>query len=231
MGFSDEIDISGLLPLNMYGYSKHIFDLYAERSGLLGKIVGLKFFNVFGPNEYHKDDMTSVVFKAFHQIKETGQVKLFQSHLEEYANGEQMRDFVYIKDCVDVMWWLLIHGEVNGLFNLGTGKARSWNDLVGSLFAVLNRPPRIEYIPMPDALRDKYQYLTQADMNRLQRTGCPLRFRALEESVQDYVVHYLLVGNRFLCTTGKSSHQLKQTPQSLDLHADTVTSNPSRMIL
>ncbi len=197
-GFSDAVDFSGLSPLNMYGYSKHLFDLHAERTGLLRKIVGLKFFNVFGPNEYHKGDMASVVFKAFHQIRETGRVQLFRSGREDYADGEQKRDFVYVKDCVDVMWWLLIHGEVNGLFNLGTGEARTWNDLARSLFAALNRPPLIEYIPMPDALRDKYQYLTQASMTQLQRTGCPLIFHSLEESVRDYVVNHLQAQQPFL---------------------------------
>ncbi len=208
-GFSDAVDLSGLSPLNMYGYSKHLFDLYAERTGLLKKIVGLKFFNVFGPNEYHKGDMASVVFKAFHQIEETGHVQLFRSCREDYADGEQKRDFVYIKDCVDVMWWLLIHVEVNGLFNLGTGEARTWNDLARSLFAALNGPPLIGYIPMPDALRDKYQYLTQASMARLRRTGCPLKFHSLEESVRDYVVNHLLARQPFLHSAGIDGREPK----------------------
>jgi len=197
-GFSDEVDLCLLRPLNMYGYSKHLFDLHAERSGLLRKIVGLKFFNVFGPNEYHKGDMASVVFKAFHQIMETGRVKLFKSYREDYTDGEQMRDFVYVKDCVDAMWWLLNHDEVTGLFNLGSGLARSWNHLVRALFTAMGRPLQIDYIDMPEALHESYQYFTQADVDRLRKTGCPLDFRSLEESVRDYVVNYLQTGNHHL---------------------------------
>lgn len=190
-GFSDNSGLTRLRPLNRYGYSKHLFDLHAESKGLAKKIAGLKFFNVFGPNEYHKGEMTSLVFKAFHQIMRTGRVQLFKSHREDYADGEQMRDFIYVKDCLDVMWWLLVHGEANGLFNLGTGLARSWNDLVRAIFAAMNRPVRIEYIAMPEPLRGSYQYFTQAEMGRLRDTGCPLIFRSLEENVRDYVVNYL----------------------------------------
>jgi ADP-L-glycero-D-manno-heptose 6-epimerase len=201
-GFSEEIELSGLRPLNMYGYSKHLFDLYAERSGLLKKITGLKFFNVFGPNEYHKGDMASMVFKAFHQITETGGVKLFKSHLENIADGEQKRDFVYIKDCMDVMWWLLIHKEVTGLFNLGSGKAHSWNDLIRSLFIVMGRQPQIQYVAMPESLQKIYQYFTQASMEGLGKAGCPLHFRSLEAAVQDYVVNHLQAGDPHLRSLG-----------------------------
>jgi ADP-L-glycero-D-manno-heptose 6-epimerase len=197
-GFSEEIELSVLRPLTMYGYSKHLFDLYAERSGLLNKIVGLKFFNVFGPNEYHKGDMASLVYKAFHQITETGRVKLFKSHLEDIADGEQKRDFVYVKDCVDTMWWLLTHGQVTGLFNLGSGKARSWNDLVRALFSVMGRQPQIDYFAMPEALQESYQYFTHASMERLKKAGCPLHFRSLEEAVRDYVVNHLQAGDPHL---------------------------------
>jgi ADP-L-glycero-D-manno-heptose 6-epimerase len=197
-GFSDEMESFRLRPLNMYGYSKLLFDIQAERTGSLQHMVGLKFFNVFGPNEYHKGDMASVVFKAFHQIHETGRVQLFRSYREEYGDGEQLRDFVYIKDCVDVRWWLLNHEEVNGLFNLGTGKARSWNDLIKAIYAALERPPQIEYIPMPDALRDRYQYFTQASMARLRKTGCPLHFHSLEDAVRDYVVNHLQAPSPYL---------------------------------
>lgn len=190
-GFSDETDLYLLHPLNIYGYSKHLFDLYAKRNGLLDKIIGLKYFNVFGPNEYHKGEMASVVFKAFHQIKKTGMVNLFKSHRDDYADGEQMRDFIYVKDCVDVMWWLLMHSNVNGLFNLGTGRARSWNDLANSIFSAMGQEPQINYIDMPMSIRDNYQYFTQAEMDRLRKTGCPLNFIPLEEAVHDYIVNYL----------------------------------------
>jgi len=197
-GFSDATELSRLKPLNIYGYSKHLFDLHAERTGLLARIVGLKFFNVLGPNEYHKGDMVSVAFKAFQQVMETGSVRLFQSHREDVAHGEQRRDFVYVKDCVEVMWWLLTHGEVNGLYNLGTGIARSWNDLVRAVFDSLGLPVKIDYIPMPESLRPKYQYFTRASMERLQATGCPLGFRSLEDAVGDYVKSYLKPGGLHL---------------------------------
>ena len=198
VGFADEVALPLLRPLNCYGYSKHLFDLYAEHSGLLKKITGLKFFNVFGPNEYHKKDMASVVFKAFHQIKKTGRMKLFKSHREGYQDGEQCRDFVYVKDCVDVMWWLLTHESVNGLFNLGTGKARSWNDLAKSLFDAMGYSPRIDYVDMPESLRDNYQYFTQAKVDRLKKTGCPMVFRSLEDAVKDYVLNHLATDNPYI---------------------------------
>jgi len=200
-GFSDRTDLHLLRPLNMYGYSKHIFDLHAKKAGLLDRIVGLKFSNVFGPNEYHKGDMVSVAFKAYHQIMETGEVKLYKSYQEDVMHGERMRDFVYVKDCTRMMWWLLTHSEVNGLFNLGTGRARSWNDLARALFDALELPPQIEYIDMPEAIRGSYQYFTQADGDRLQETGCPLDFRSLEESVRDYVVNNLQKPDPYLSPT------------------------------
>ncbi len=196
-GFSDEADLNSLSPLNIYGYSKHLFDLYARRVGLLDKIAGLKFFNVFGPNEYHKGDMTSLVFKAFHQIKEKGSVNLFKSYRDEYADGQQMRDFIYVKDCVDVMWWLLMYSQANGLFNLGTGRARSWNDLVNAIFKAMGKEPVIRYIDMPANIRVNYQYFTRAEMGRLKNTGCPLHFRSLEEAVQDYVENHLQVDQMY----------------------------------
>jgi ADP-L-glycero-D-manno-heptose 6-epimerase len=197
-GFSDEVELSRLSPLNMYGYSKHLFDLYAERTGLLEQVVGLKFFNVFGPNEYHKGEMTSVVFKAFHQILKKGRGSLFRSCREDYADGEQMRDFIYVKDCVEVMWWLLNHREVKGLFNLGTGRAHTWNSLIKALFTGVERPFQIDYIPMAESLHESYQHSTQASMERLGRTGCPLKFHTIEESVHDYVVNYLLKPDPYL---------------------------------
>ena len=191
-GFSDDHSkINELKPINMYGYSKHLFDLWLLRNKLEGKIAGIKFFNVFGPNEYHKGDMTSVIFKAFYQIKETGKVKLFKSYKPEYKDGGQLRDFVYVKDCIDVMWWLFKNPDVNGIFNLGTGRARTWNDLIKAVFAAMKKKTNIEYIAMPEALRNQYQYFTQAEMKKLKSAGCPVKFSSLEDSVQDYVTKHL----------------------------------------
>jgi ADP-L-glycero-D-manno-heptose 6-epimerase len=191
-GFSDDHKkVNGLKPINMYGYSKQVFDLWALRQKLENKMAGIKFFNVFGPNEYHKGDMSSVIFKAFHQIKETGKVNLFKSYKKEYEDGGQMRDFVYVKDCVNAMWWLLKNPKINGIFNLGTGKARTWNDLIKAVFTAMKKNPNIEYIAMPEALRNQYQYFTQAEMKKLKTAGCPVKFASLEDSVRDYVVNYL----------------------------------------
>ena len=199
LGFSDDHDkIKALKPINMYGYSKQVFDLRVLRESWENRIAGLKFFNVFGPNEYHKGDMASVVFKAFHQIKETGKVKLFKSYHPEYKDGGQMRDFVYIKDCIEVMWWLFNNKDVNGIFNLGTGKARTWNDLIRAVFDAMQLRTNIEYIEMPEALRDQYQYFTEAQMNKLKDAGCPVDFSSLEDSVRDYVVNYLQEDDPYL---------------------------------
>jgi ADP-L-glycero-D-manno-heptose 6-epimerase len=191
-GFSDDHSkISELKPINMYGYSKQVFDLRVLRHSWEDKIAGIKFFNVFGPNEYHKDDMTSVIFKAFNQIKETGKVRLFKSYLLQYPDGGQMRDFVYVKDCIDVLWWLFKNQDVNGIFNLGTGKARTWNDLISAVFAATGTRQKIEYIEMPEPIRNQYQYFTQAEMDKLHSVGCPVSFSSMEDSVRDYVVNYL----------------------------------------
>ncbi len=192
LGFSDDhTKISHLKPINMYGYSKQLFDLWVLKNKLENKIAGIKFFNVFGPNEYHKGDMASVIFKAFHQIKETGKVRLFKSYKKEYSDGGQMRDFVYVKDCLDAMKWLLNNPGANGIFNLGTGKARTWNDLIAAVFAAMGRKTNIQYMEMPESLRDQYQYFTEAEMNKLKSAGCPVKFSSLEDSVRDYVVNYL----------------------------------------
>jgi ADP-L-glycero-D-manno-heptose 6-epimerase len=191
-GFDDDHSkISKLKPINMYGYSKQLFDLWVLKNKLENKIAGIKFFNVFGPNEYHKEDMTSVIFKAFRQIKETGKVRLFKSYKKEYPDGGQMRDFVYVKDCIDAMWWLFNNQKVNGIYNLGTGKARTWNDLIKAVFAAMGRKTNIQYIEMPESLRDQYQYFTEAQMNKLKAAGCPVEFSSLEDSVRDYIVNYL----------------------------------------
>jgi ADP-L-glycero-D-manno-heptose 6-epimerase len=191
-GFSDEDAVTETLrPINMYGYSKQLFDLWVLRQQVETRCAGIKFFNVFGPNEYHKGDMTSVVFKAFHQIRETGTVRLFKSYKPEYGDGEQRRDFVYIKDCVEVLWWLLEHPEANGIFNLGTARSRTWNDLIQAVFSAMNRESRIEYFDMPPEVRDQYQYFTEAKMDKLRSAGCPATFRPLEEAVRDYVANHL----------------------------------------
>ena len=191
-GFSDDDEVTKeLVPINIYGYSKHLFDLWVLRNGAQHKIAGLKFFNVFGPNEYHKGEMASLVFKAHNQIKERGCVRLFKSYHPEYAHGAQKRDFIYVKDCVEVLWWLFTHREINGIFNVGTGKARTWNDLIKAVFSSLGREAIIEYIDMPAEIRSQYQYFTEAKMDKLARVGCPLNFYSLEEAVYDYVVNYL----------------------------------------
>jgi ADP-L-glycero-D-manno-heptose 6-epimerase len=199
MGFSDEDgDTPGLKPLNIYGYSKHIFDLWTMRNNVLNKMAGIKFFNVFGPNEYHKEDMVSMVFRAFHQILKEGKVKLFKSYIDEYKDGEQMRDFVYIKDCVEIIWWFMQNKNVNGIFNLGAGKARKWNELVKAIYSAMGIKPKIEYIDMPESIRDRYQYFTQAKMQKLERAGCTFKFMSLEDAVNDYVLGYLLKNNSCL---------------------------------
>ncbi|MBW2611383.1 MAG: ADP-glyceromanno-heptose 6-epimerase [Deltaproteobacteria bacterium] len=191
-GFSDRLEsMQHLKPLNMYGYSKQLFDLWALRTGALKKIASLKFFNVYGPNEFHKDDMCSMVYRGFNQIRETGLLRLFKSYRPEYENGGQRRDFVYVKDCVEVVWWLLNHPEANGGFNIGTGKDRSWNDLAAALFKAMDKEINIEYIDMPDPLKDRYQYYTRAEMEKLTEAGCPVSFTSLEAAVTDYVRNYL----------------------------------------
>jgi ADP-L-glycero-D-manno-heptose 6-epimerase len=175
----------------MYGYSKHMFDLWALKTGALKKIVGLKYFNVFGPYEDHKGDMKSVVAKSYRQIRDTGKVQLFKSCAPEYADGEQMRDFVYVKDAVDVTLSFLENRSTGGLFNCGTGKARSWKDLATAVFHALNVPVQIDYVEMPESLRGKYQNFTQADMGKLHAAGYTKPFHSLEDAVTDYVETYL----------------------------------------
>jgi ADP-L-glycero-D-manno-heptose 6-epimerase len=191
-GFEDdEENIETLCPLNMYGYSKHAFDLWARRTGLLSKIVGLKYFNVFGPNEYHKDHMRSFIVKAFEQINAEGTVRLFKSHEGDYADGEQVRDFVYIKDAADMTLFFLDNPHLSGLYNVGTGEARTWNDLVIAVFVAMGKKPNIEYIDMPDSIRNQYQYFTQADMSKLRSAGYDRQITPLEDAIKDYVQTYL----------------------------------------
>jgi ADP-L-glycero-D-manno-heptose 6-epimerase len=192
MGFDDSERLSALLrPLNMYGYSKNMFDNKAAREGWFKRIVGLKYFNVYGPNEYHKGDMRSVVHKAFEQIRDTGKVRLFKSLNPAYGDGEQMRDFIYVKDAVDMTLFFL-ENTAAGLFNIGTGKARTWNDLVTSIFKALNKPINIEYIELPVEIADRYQYFTQANMDRIKKAGYSKEIFSLDSGVTDYVKNYLM---------------------------------------
>jgi ADP-L-glycero-D-manno-heptose 6-epimerase len=198
LGFDDElIKCNQLRPLNMYGYSKHLFDLWAMKQSAFDEIVGLKYFNVYGPNEYHKADMRSVVHKAFEQVRDTGKVKLFKSLNKDYKDGEQMRDFIYVKDAVNMTLYFLEHPDKNGLFNIGSGKARTWSDLVTALFNAMNKPVNVEYIDLPDHLADKYQYFTEANTDKLKKAGYNAPVSSLEEGINDYVKNYLL-GKQFL---------------------------------
>ena len=193
LGYSDSDEVTPTLkPLNMYGYSKQMFDLWAMRHGLMNQIAGLKYFNVYGPREDHKGDMRSVVNKAYHQIRETGEVKLFKSYKPEYKDGEQVRDFVYVKDAVAATLFLYERSDVCGLFNCGTGKARPWNDLVKATFKAMGLEPKISYIDMPESLREKYQYRTEADMSKLRDAGYEEPFTSLEDGVMDYVKNWLM---------------------------------------
>lgn len=191
-GYSDSDEVTPKLqPLNLYGWSKQKFDLWAMENGVLDKIAGLKYFNVFGPGENHKGDMRSVVNKAYKQIGETGKISLFKSHREGYEDGGQDRDFVYVKDAARVTVWLYDHPEVGGIFNCGTGHARTWVDLAKAIFLGMRKEPNIEFVDMPMHLRDKYQYHTEAEMTKLRAAGCDIEFHKLEDAVIDYVRNYL----------------------------------------
>jgi ADP-L-glycero-D-manno-heptose 6-epimerase len=204
-GFDDEFSIEALAklrPLNAYGWSKHLVDrriarLVAEGANLPPQWVGLKFFNVYGPNEYHKGSMQSVVARNYEAVRDGAPMRLFRSYRPDYADGGQLRDFIYVRDCVDVMLWLLAHPNVSGLFNVGTGKARSWLDLSAALLRACGREPQVEFIDMPAALIDKYQYFTQARMQRLRAAGFSQPFTSLEEGVTDYVQRYLAGADPF----------------------------------
>jgi ADP-L-glycero-D-manno-heptose 6-epimerase len=194
-GMDDGTDhLETLRPLNAYGYSKHLFDLHARGNGWIDKIAGIKYFNVYGPNEGHKGEMRSLVAKAYEQILETGKVCLFRSHRPDYKDGEQVRDFVYVKDAVDMTIHIAENPSANGLFNIGTGTPRTWIDLATALFRALDREPVIEFIDMPEHIRNQYQYHTCADVSRLQATGWSAPATPLEEAVTDYVRNYLVPG-------------------------------------
>jgi len=198
-GFDDDPSpeaLARLRPRNLYGWSKHLFDRRAARIAARTRQappqwVGLKFFNVYGPNEYHKGPMRSLVAKAFPAAARGNAVELFASDHPDYADGGQMRDFIYVEDCARILLWFLDHPEVSGIFNVGTGRARSWNELVAALYRVLGAEPRIEYVPMPEELRGRYQYFTEAKLVRLRKAGCALSFRSVEEGVEDYVQRFL----------------------------------------
>lgn len=192
-GYSDDDGATPRLrPLNPYGYTKHLFDLWALSSGLLKKIVGLKYFNVYGPFEDHKGPMRSVVAKAYEQISLDGVVRLFKSYRPDCADGQQRRDFIYVRDAVDVTLHFLENRSIAGLFNCGTGQARTFNDLARAVFAAVGKTPRIEYIDMPQELRDKYQYFTQADLSKLRKLGrYDKQFTSLEQGVKEYVCQHL----------------------------------------
>jgi ADP-L-glycero-D-manno-heptose 6-epimerase len=196
-GFSDdEAGLDKLRPLNMYGYSKQLFDLWASQNGLLKKLVGLKFFNVFGPNEYHKGDMRSLIHKACGQILATGKIELFKSYKNDYADGEQMRDFIYVKDAVDMTLHFLTNKNSAGIFNIGSGVANTWNKLASAIFNALEKPMQIDYIDMPETIREKYQYHTCADISKIRKNGYEKEIIPIEKSVDDYVAKYLLGGKR-----------------------------------
>lgn len=200
LGYDDDHDVvSKLQPLNPYGISKNEFDKWALAQNEHPPFwAGLKFFNVYGPDEYHKGRMASVIWHAYNQIKKEGEVKLFRSHRPDFKDGEQLRDFVYVKDVVKVIEWMrgtMVHGqwsiEKNGLYNLGTGKARTFIDLVKATFAGLDQEPVIRFIDMPEDIRDKYQYFTEANMQKLRKVGYTANFSSLEQGVDDYVRNYL----------------------------------------
>ena len=192
----DDSQLEKLRPLNMYGYSKHLFDLHAKRGGFLKKIVGLKYFNVFGPNEDHKGDMRSLVHKSFAQVQNENVIRLFKSYRKDFRDGEQKRDFLSVKDAAAMTLHLAANKKAGELFNIGGGKARTWIDLANSVFAALGKKPKIEFIEMPETIRDKYQYFTQADISKLRAAGYKEKITSLENAVKDYVQNYLTPDKR-----------------------------------
>ena len=208
---SETIPLETLRPLNMYGYSKHLFDCWAERSDILPLITGIKYFNIFGPNEDHKADMRSVVHKAYGQILESARVSLFKSYRPEFRHGEQRRDFLYVKDAVDATIYLAEHVDGGGLFNVGSGDASTWLALVGAIFNSLGQPIKTEFIDMPEALQDKYQYFTCASVDKLRAHGYERPMTPLADGVRDYVLNYLIPG-RYL---GDEPSTVRRLPPEL----------------
>ena len=198
-GYDDGVEnLDRLRPLNMYGYSKLMFDQWANRSGSLAKLASLRFFNVYGPNEYHKGDMASMMYKSFNKVMREGRLSLFKSHRPDFKDGEQMRDFVYVKDVVDAMWWLLENPQANGIFNMGTGVEETWNQVAAAVFAAVGKTPDIDYVEMPENIRNQYQYRTRADISRLRAAGYTGSFRLVAEGVKDYIVNHLLKDNPYI---------------------------------
>ena len=205
LGFSDGWSVAALkrlTPMNLYGWSKHLFDLVVAERVANGERMpphwaGLKFFNVFGPNEYHKGAMMSLIAKRFDDAKAGKPIRLFKSHRPGIADGEQRRDFIYVEDAVAVLRFVLETPGVNGIFNVGTGKARSFNDLLGAMYAALGRAPQIEYVDMPDEIRDSYQYFTESEVANLRRAGYNAGFASLEDSVRRYVTEFLVHTDRY----------------------------------
>ena len=199
-GMSDQAQsadaLGELRPLNIYGYSKQLFDLWAARNGLFDRIVGLKYFNVFGPNEAHKGDMRSLVAKAVPQVLATGKLQLFRSHHPDYADGEQLRDFLYVKDATAMTLHLAENRRAAGLFNVGSGEASKWLEVAGALFAALGKEPNVEFVEMPEHLRAKYQYFTRADLTKLREAGYAEPVTPLETAVREYVQEFLLEDRR-----------------------------------
>ncbi len=196
-GFSDDHDLlEKYKPLNLYGKSKHKFDLWAKKQGLLESIAGLKYFNVYGPNEYHKGRMRSFILKAYEQIKNTGKVRLFKSYHPDFAHGQQKRDFIYIKDAVEMTLCFMDNPSANGIYNIGTAVPRTWNSLASAVFRSMGMEKNIEYVEMPSDIRNKYQYYTKADMQKFSEAGFPFKFLALEEGIDDYIKNYLSRGFR-----------------------------------
>ncbi len=190
LGYSDsDENTRRLRPLNMYGYSKQLFDLWVLDNKITNSVTGLKFFNVFGPNEYHKDEMKSVICKAFPRVRDEGKIRLFKSCRKDYADGEQKRDFIYIKDAVDAMYYFFKNPSKTGIFNLGTSRAESWNALAHAMFEAVGQKGVIEYVEMPVELRKNYQYFTQADMTKARDAGCDVKFRPLQAAVKDYAAY------------------------------------------
>ena len=196
-GYSDdESKLEMLKPLNLYGESKQKFDRWAKEQNVLDRMVGLKYFNVFGPNEYHKEDMQSMVRKGFMQIRDTGKIQLFKSYQAEYTDGGQERDFLYVKDAVEMTLFFLDHPDLNGIFNIGAGVARNWIDLATAVFKAMGKEPQIEFIDMPGSIRAQYQYHTCAGIEKIRSTGYTCPITSLEDAITDYIQNYLLLDKR-----------------------------------